>query len=70
MAHVKAMNGEVEAESVFDAGKIEGAPSLKLRPGKTVRFAYAFESEAGAEWQIEATPGMFDYEEVLYTARG
>lgn len=70
-AHATAMVGDTAAETVFDVEKnVEGPPNVKLRPGKSVRFTSGFEGPADAEWQVQFTPGVIGYDDVVYTAKG
>ncbi|MFL6177316.1 MAG: hypothetical protein ACJ715_11755, partial [Ornithinibacter sp.] len=60
-------SGDAESEQIFDSEKgIEGSPSTKVRPGKTVKFDIAYMVLKPADITMDVSPG-FDYNDATFT---
>jgi hypothetical protein len=60
-------SGEAESSEIFDSGKgLEGSPSTKVRPGKTVKFPIGYTVLKPKDITMEVSPG-FDYNEAIFT---
>lgn len=62
-----ASSGQAEAEQIFDSEKgLNGSPSTKVLPGKTVKFKVGFSVKNPKDLTVEVSPG-FEYENAIYT---
>lgn len=56
-----AQSGDTEAEEIFDsANNVDGSPSTKLLPGRSVKFRIAYAVEAPSDIVMEVNPGFID----------
>lgn len=68
MFMLSASSGGVEARRIFDSSnEVGSAPSTKVLPGKSIRFAVAFGVNDPSEVLVELSPG-YDYDSVLFQA--
>lgn len=65
--HATVQSSNEEGEQVFDYAKgFEGSPSTKLLPQRESKFKIAFGLKDPKDIVMEVTPGMFEYDSVIF----
>lgn len=67
MWYATVQSQNVEAEKVYDSEALGDEPSTSLLPGREAAFKVGYGVGDPADLVMEVTPGMMEYQDVLYT---
>lgn len=68
LIYLSASSAGAEGDQIFDfANGLEGGPTTTVLPGESVTFPAAFGVNDPADVLVQLAPGMFDYDDALFS---